>query len=103
MQYLGALRGEGTLVGNDGQSFGHVDYDIDGFVSHTKEVVGSGELQMPPEALDLAFGRTDLVLQTEGGLSLALRFSGKRLANGSGAAHVDITAGLPPRQNWRRR
>ncbi len=34
MQYLGALRGEGTLVGSDGQSFGHVDYDIDGFVSH---------------------------------------------------------------------
>ena len=101
MIYLGALRGEGTLVGTgDGHAFGRAEYDIGGFVNHTKAVVASGELRMHPSSLEQAFGRRDLVLRTDSGMSLAVRFSGKLRAGGISAAHVDITEGLPTRANW---
>jgi len=103
MVYVGALRGEGTLVGTgDGCQLGRAEYDIGGFLDHTKAIVASGELRMQPQALDQAFGRRDLVLQTDTGLSLAVRFSGKR-PNAGPAAHVDVTAGLPSRAKWPRR
>jgi hypothetical protein len=103
MVYVGALRGEGTLVGTgDACAFGRAEYDIGGYVDHTKAMVASGELRMQPGSLQQAFGRRDLVLQTDTGLSLAVRFSGKRPTVGP-AAHVDVTAGLPSRAKWPRR
>lgn len=101
MIYLGALRGEGTLVSTgDGNAFGRAEYDIGGFVNHTKTIVASGELCMHPDSLERAFGRHDLVLHTDSGMSLAVRFSGKLLAGGTLAAHVDIAEGLPARADW---
>src|SRR5436190_14347823 len=103
MVYVGALRGEGTLVGTgDDHEFGRAEYDIGGFVDHTKSIVASGELRMPPGSLEAAFGRRDLVLQTDTGMTLAVRFSGKRLTGGTTAAHVDVTQGLPSRADWPR-
>lgn len=103
MIYVGALRGEGMLVGTeDGSELGRVEYDIGGFLDHTKAVVASGELRMPPQSLQQAFGRRDLVLRTDTGMSLAVRFSGKRLGEGTSAAHVDVTEGLPTRAEWPR-
>ena len=102
MIYVGALRGDGTLVGTgDGCALGRAEYDIGGFVDHSKTIVASGELRMQPQSLQQAFGRRDLVLQTDTGMNLAVRFSGKRLSDGS-AAHVDVTAGLPSRADWPR-
>jgi len=103
MVYVGALRGEGTLVDStDGNELGRAEYDIGGFLDHTKSLVASGELRMQPQSLQEAFGRRDLVLRTDTGMSLAVRFSGKRLAGGTVAAHVDVTEGLPSRADWPR-
>jgi hypothetical protein len=35
-------------------------------------------------------------------MNLAVRFSGKLLAGGSAAAHVDVTEGLPTQADWPR-
>jgi len=95
MRYLGAIRGAGTLAAVDGQALGPAEYDIDGFVTHTGEVVGSGELRMEPPLLGAAFGRRDLCLKTDDGHTLALRFSGNQLAPRCAAAHIDVTSGFP--------
>ncbi len=95
MRYLGAIRGAGSLATTSGHALGPAEYDIDGFVTQTGEVVGSGELRMTPALLGAAFGRRDLCLKTDGGQTLALRFSGSQLAPNSAAAHVDVTSGFP--------
>jgi hypothetical protein len=101
MTYVGALRGEGVLVSTaDRSELGRAEYDIGAFRDHSKELVASGELRMSPDALEQAFGRPDLLLQTDSGLSLEVRFSGKRLAAGTDAAHVDVTQGLPAPADW---
>lgn len=103
MVYVGALRGDGMLVGTgDGVELGRAEYDIGAFLNHTKQLVASGELRMAPAELQQAFGRRDLVLRTDSGLALELTFSGKRLAADSDAAHVDVTAGLPDPADWPR-
>lgn len=103
MQFLGAMRGHGTLTSsNDGQDFGSAEYDIDGFRTQNGELVASGELRLPSERLAQAFGRNDLRLQTEDGAQLTVRFSGKQVRVGADAAHIDVTAGLPPPKEWRR-
>jgi hypothetical protein len=103
MIYVGALRGEGTLLGgDDGSELGRAEYDIGGFINHTKVLVASGELRMQPQSLQEAFGRRDLLLQTDTGLSLAVRFSGKRPTGRMDAAHVDVIEGLPSRADWPR-
>lgn len=101
MQYLGVLRGSGMLACG-GEPIGRADYDIDGFLTRPGEVVGSGEIRMQPAELESAFGRTGLQLTTDDGRTFDVRFSGKRLAASEGAAHADITAGLPPPKEWRR-
>jgi hypothetical protein len=102
MQFLGALRGQGKLSSNDGQEFGSAEYDIDGFLNQKGETMASGELRLDPERLAQAFGRNDLQLQTEGGVSLAVRFSAKLMRTGSDAAHIDVTGGLPAPKDWRK-
>jgi hypothetical protein len=101
MRYLGALRGTGTLVGETG-AFGRVDYELDGYLMRPGEVVASGEIRMNADALNAAFGRRDLSLQTDDGLTLGVRFSGKRLSSTSDIAHADIRGGLPDTQDWAR-
>ena len=101
MQYLGVLRGSGMLA-CAGESMGRAEYDIDGFLTRPGEVVGSGEIRMEPADLERAFGRTGLQLTTDEGRIFDVRFSGKRLDPSEGAAHADITAGLPPAKEWRR-
>ena len=103
MQFLGAMRGHGTLTSStDGQDFGSAEYDIDGFRTQNGELMASGELRLSSERLAQAFGRNDLRLLTEGGAQLSLRFSAKQVRVGADAAHVDITGGLPPPNEWRR-
>ena len=101
MQYLGVLRGSGLLACGD-EPMGRAEYDIDGFKTKPGEVVGSGEIRMLPAELDNAFGRTGLKLTTDDGRIFDVRFSGKRVDPSEGAAHADITAGLPPPKEWRR-
>jgi len=101
MQYLGVLRGSGVLACGEEQ-LGRVDYDIDGFLTKPGEVVGSGEIRMPPEALNNAFGRQGLQLTTDDGRVLGVRFSGKRSDPASDAEHADITGELPVASEWRR-
>lgn len=101
MQYLGALRGAGVLIGTAGP-LGRVDYELDAYLVRPAEVVASGEIRMNPEELNEAFGQRDLNLQTDDGRTLGLRFSGKRLSPTSDAAHVDIRGGLPDAKQWRR-
>ena len=103
MQFLGAKRGQGTLTSSDdGQDFGSAEYDIDGFRNDKGETMASGELRLDPDRLALAFGRRDLRLQTEDGVSLDVRFSAKQMPEGTDAAHIDITGGLPAPKDWRK-
>jgi hypothetical protein len=101
MRHLGVLRGSGT-VSCDGVALGRAEFEIDGFCTTPGEVMGSGEIRMAPADLDRAYDH-DLVLTTDDGLVLNVRFSGsgRRSAKG-GAAHADITAGLPAADQWRR-
>jgi len=101
MQYLGVLRGSGTLACGD-EAMGPAEFEIDGFRTLPGEVVGSGEIRMAPADLDRAFGRTGLQLTTDDGQVLEVRFSGKRLDSSQGAAHADISGGLPPAAKWKR-
>ena len=101
MQYLGVLRGSGTLACGD-EAMGPAEFEIDGFRTLPGEVVGSGEICMTPAELANAFGRRDLELTTDDGRVLALRFSGSRHDARIGAAHADITGGLPAEDEWGR-
>jgi hypothetical protein len=101
MQYLGALRGAGMLIGGAGP-LGRVDYELDAYLVRPGEVVASGEIRMDPDELKEAFGRSDLSLQTDDGRTLGVRFSGKRLTQTSNVAHADIRGGLPDAGDWRR-
>ena len=101
MRHLGRLSGSGTLS-CEGVVLGVADFEIDGYCLKPDEVVGSGEIRMAPADLDQAFGRGNLVLTTDDGRILALRFSGSRRAAAGGAAHADIIGGLPPADEWRR-
>lgn len=101
MRYLGVLRGSGTLACGD-ETMGRADFDIDGFLTRPGEVVGSGEIRMSPADLNGAFGRTNLLLTTDDGRVLNVRFSGKRVDPSDGAAHADISGGLPPAAEWQR-
>ena len=101
MRHLGRLRG-GGMLSVPGQDLARVEYEIDGFCTRPGEVLGSGEIRMAPEALDRVFGMRDLVLTTDDGHALTMRFSGRRRDAGDDAAHVDVTGGLPAADRWRR-
>ncbi len=102
MQFLGVLRGSGVLSAGR-ETIGRVQFDIDGFLTRPGEVVASGELRMVEGRLDSAIGRTDLILTTDDGRTLTVRFSGKRKQIVWGAAHADIAGDLPPKGKWHRR
>lgn len=101
MQYLGALRGGGMLIGTTGP-LGRVDYELDAYLVRPGEVVASGEIRMKSEELNEAFGRHDLSIRTDDGRILGLRFSGRRLSQTSDVAHADVRGGLPDAKEWRR-
>ncbi|MBL0899499.1 MAG: hypothetical protein IBJ17_12490 [Reyranella sp.] len=101
MRYLGPLRGSGVLTCG-GQSFGRVEFEVGGYQRRPGEVMASGELTMPAELLDAAFGRNGLVLTTDDGRALTVRFSGRRDPK-STVAHVDIGGDLPTAKEWPRR
>ena len=101
MHYLGPLRGAGMLMDATG-SLGRVDYELDAYLMRPGEVVASGEIRMDADALNAAFGRRDLSLQTDDGRTLGVRFSGKRLSRTSDVAHADIKGGLPDPKEWPR-
>ena len=54
------------------------------------------------ESIYEAFGRADLVLCTDDGRRLAIRFSGKALAPAASIAHADVREGMPAVEEWRR-
>lgn len=99
MRFLGTLRGTGVLAAGE-DTIGPADYDLDGYLQQG-EVVASGELRMPAEGLNKAFGRRDLRLLTKDGHQLHLRFSAKLLGPDTNAAHIDVQTGLPPPAQWR--
>jgi hypothetical protein len=101
MQYLGALRGSGTLSCGD-KPMGPATFEFDGYLTRPGEVVASGELRMTPDALNQVFGRRDIHLRTDDGRVLSIRFSGKRLSRESDAAHVDVGGDLPSAKQWKR-
>ncbi len=94
MQYLGGIRGGGTIT-CDGEMFARADYDFDGFLLKPGQATGSGEIRTSPETLQKIFGRKDLQLLTDDGRIFNLRFSEKNMPSASNAAHVDITGELP--------
>ena len=100
MRYLGELHGAGKLKVGD-QTIGQADYEIEGYMARFGEVTGSGEIRMAAKSLKEVFGRTDLLLQTQDGRLLGIRFSEKRLKPSSDTAHVDVTGDLPRQSEWR--
>ncbi|MGE4081085.1 MAG: hypothetical protein AB7F22_36690 [Reyranella sp.] len=102
MRHLGILRGSGMLECK-GESLGRAEYELDGYLVRQGEIVASGEVHMEAAPLAEAFGRNGLVLRTDDGLVLSIRFSGKRLPPASTVAHADVRDGLPEENAWRRR
>jgi hypothetical protein len=101
VRYLGVMRGSGSLACN-GEPLGRADYEIEGFLTKSGEVLGSGEIHMAPGDLDNAFGRRNLRLTTDQGRVLEMRFSGKRNDARRAEAHADVRGDLPPAAEWRR-
>lgn len=99
MQYLGGLRGAGILTCGDDQ-IGPVEYDFEGFLEHSGEVVCAGEIRLAPETLREIFGRRDLYLRTTDGRRLSLRFTDKRPRLPDDAVHVDVGGDLPAPSDW---
>lgn len=100
MQYLGALRGAGTLT-SAGEAAGRVDYEFDCFIGPKGEVTGGGEIRMPSAELKEIFGRRGLQLLTDDGQLFSLRFTDRKLPSAADVAHVDITGNLPTISDWR--
>ena len=103
MNYLGRLHGAGLLMLGDAP-IERTDFDLDGYVLNGGQVTGSGEIRLSAAALQSVFGRSDLLLQTDDGLHLKLRFSDRRLSANAAAAHVDVISELPKAAaaDWRR-
>ena len=101
MRHLGILQGSG-MVESGGHALGRADYELDGYLMKPGQVVASGEVRMAAGALHNAFGRSDLMLRTDDGRLLPIRFSGKGPA-AADIAHVDVREGLPPPDAWKRR
>jgi hypothetical protein len=93
MKYLGGIHGSGDLKSED-ETIARVDYDFDSFLRKPGEVIGSGEIRMPPDALEQVFGRDDLHLLTDDGRLLRVRFSEKTLPAASDSAHVDVAGDM---------
>jgi hypothetical protein len=94
LHYLGALSGFGVVTQN-GEKVGEAKFDFEGYSSASGGVTGSGEIQMPAEALKRLFGCTDVQLLTEQGRRLDLSFSKTPLSPAGDVAHVDVTGDLP--------
>jgi len=100
MRFLGVLRGAGDLTCGE-ETLARAEYDFDDFLMNPGQVMCSGELRMPWEALRDVFGRRDLHLLTDDGRHLSLQFSEKMLRPESDAAHVNVGGDLPPASEWR--
>jgi hypothetical protein len=90
LRYLGGISGQGA-VKLGGETVSPVKFDLDGYFRPSTGITGSGEIQLPGEALKTLFGRTDLQLQTDQGLLLALRFSDPKLPASSDYVRVEVT------------
>ena len=102
MKYLGAMRGQGTLAAPD-EALGAAAFDIEGYLLKPGgDVVASGEDRMAPEDLARAFGRPGLLLTTDDGRVLSVRFTARKLPAMSDSAHADIGGDLPKAKAWGR-
>ncbi|WP_341894772.1 hypothetical protein [Ferrovibrio terrae] len=99
MRFLGRLHGQATLACGV-EVFGQADYDFDGFIGPTGQVMANGEIRMSPAILRSVFGRRDLQLLMDGGRIVSLRFSERKLTPDGDAAHVDIDGDLPSAADW---
>jgi hypothetical protein len=93
MRYLGSVSGNGVIT-CDGEELSRARYDFDGFYEKPAGITSNGEIRMPPEALNSAFAGKSVQLRTDDGQLLTLKFSDKKLAAASHAAHVDVTGKL---------
>ena len=91
LRYLGGISGQGAVMRN-GEAVTSVKFDLDGYFRPSNGVTGSGEIQLPRDALKTLFGCKDLQLQTDRGLLLALRFSDLKLPAASDFVRVEVTA-----------
>lgn len=101
MVYLGVMRGHGALAG-DGAALGPAEYEIEGYRLGPTDIIASSEIRLEPAAPDAAFACRGLVLTTEQGRRLELRFTGKRSDASRTTAHAEVRGDLPPAADWRR-
>jgi hypothetical protein len=103
MQYLGRVAGEGVLLLN-GDPVAPVSYDLEGFLGARSAVTGSGEIVVPPIALNSILGTRGLQLRTSAGRLLDLRFSEKEINRATGVVQVEASGDLPRTPSeWRER
>ncbi len=100
MRHLGYTHGTGILKVTR-KILARVVYDFDGFLRKPEDVIGSGEIRMPPDAMRQVFAREDLHLLTGDGRLQRLRFSEKHLPKASDDAHVEVAGDLPSRSESR--
>jgi hypothetical protein len=100
MSHLGVLRGSGMLSGRDGE-LGRADYELDGYLTGSGEIVASGEIRLAVPAVDHTHVN-DLKLTTDDGRVLDVRFSTRRAGSPNDVGHADVRGDLPPAKHWRR-
>ncbi|MFA5120027.1 hypothetical protein [Zavarzinia sp.] len=89
MRYLGGTTGSGILK-CAGADVVRATYDFDSYAQKSGEITRCGEIRLPSAALAGLFGRPDVELLTDDGQLLQLKFSERKLAPASDAAHVDV-------------
>lgn len=89
MRYLSGTSGSGILK-CAGTDIARAAYDFDTFERKSGEITRCGEIRLPAAYLAGVFGRPDVELLTDEGELLHLKFSERKLAPASDAAHVDV-------------
>lgn len=89
MRYLRGTAGSGILK-CAGTDIVRAAYDFDTYERKSGEITRCGEIRLPAAYLVGIFGRPDVELLTDDGELLHLKFSERKLAPASDAAHVDV-------------
>jgi len=103
MEYLGTIKGQGTIFRDD-KHIARAHYDFDGYHTRHGGVTCSGEILTSSSALGTVFGHRGIQLQTDDGRVLEISFSGKSIGADQEAAHVDVRGQIPgeKKREWRR-
>jgi len=89
--HLGALHGEGTLLGDEGRRLGHVIYEIDGYLDHGSKSA-NGRIEAETRILKEAFCAEDATIVLDSGRCIQVVVSDP---HGGTTAELLVRSGFP--------